>query len=338
MTMRKLASIRTVNEVKPIAGADRIELAVVGGWQCVVKKGEFRAGELGVYFEIDSFLPVRPEFEFLRASSYKKLINDEEGFRLRTVRMRGQLSQGLMMPLSSVLDEKHFEEGEDVTELLSVKKWEPGVQVMMQGDMKGPFPSFILRTDEERVQNLRGHTMLPGLYTVTEKLDGTSATFFLYRGEFGVCSRNWELKDGGNVFWNMARKYDIEAKLRAGFFDVAVQAEIVGPRIQGNSYKLKEPDMAVFSVQRLSDDAPVFFPTISQAAFCEQHGFPHVPMLDCYTVQSADDVAAILALADGQSAVGDMPREGLVFRRPIGEAPGKFGFKAISNAWLLNEK
>lgn len=97
--MRKLASIQRVYKIEPIDGADRIELAHVLGWQCVVNKDSFAPMDLGVYFEIDSFLPVKPEFEFLRASSYKKTDIMGEGFRLKTMRFRGQISQGLLLPL-----------------------------------------------------------------------------------------------------------------------------------------------------------------------------------------------------------------------------------------------
>jgi len=100
---RKLATIRKVNEIKPIEGADMIELAIVDGWQCVVKKGEFKPGDPGVYFEIDSYLPIEERYEFLRKSSYKKIPDQlqgqrAEGFRLKTVKLRGQISQGLMLP------------------------------------------------------------------------------------------------------------------------------------------------------------------------------------------------------------------------------------------------
>jgi RNA ligase (TIGR02306 family) len=100
---RKLASIQKVAEIRPIEGADAIEVARINNWNVVVKKGEYKAGDLCIYCEIDSFLPVREEFEFLRKSSFKKM-GDQEGFRLKTIRLRGQLSQGLLLPLT-VLNE-----------------------------------------------------------------------------------------------------------------------------------------------------------------------------------------------------------------------------------------
>ena len=124
-TMRKLASIQKIWKIEAIEGADRIELAYVLGWQCVVNKGQFQPMDLAVYFEIDSFLPVRPEFEFMRASSYRKTDIMGEGFRLRTMRFRGQISQGLLLPVSQFPEiPAGAELGADVTEMLGVRKWE----------------------------------------------------------------------------------------------------------------------------------------------------------------------------------------------------------------------
>ena len=114
--MRKLASIQRIWKIEPIEGADRIELAYVLGWQCVVNKGQFQPMDLAVYFEVDSFLPIAPEFEFLRASSYRKTDIMGEGFRLKTMKFRGQISQGLLQPISAfpVIGED-AQLGDDVT-------------------------------------------------------------------------------------------------------------------------------------------------------------------------------------------------------------------------------
>lgn len=120
--MRKLASIQRIWKIEPIEGADRIELAHVLGWQCVVNKGQFQPMDIAVYFEIDSFLPVRDVFEFMRSSSYKKTDIMGEGFRLRTMRFRGQISQGLLLPVSQFPEiPKNADVGDDVTELLGVR-------------------------------------------------------------------------------------------------------------------------------------------------------------------------------------------------------------------------
>src|SRR5262245_43323399 len=205
--MRKLASIQVVNAAEPIPNADAIERTRVLGWWVVVKKGEVRPGDKVVYCEIDSLLPERPEFEFLRPSSFKPARDDlPAGFRIKTVKLRGQVSQGICFPLSILPPGAPTDEGADVTELLAVRKWEPPLPVGMGGRVKGGFPGFLPKTDETRVQVLeaalcrhRGKT-----FYVTEKLDGTSFTAFLRQGEFGICSRNlWmdEADEIGRASW-----------------------------------------------------------------------------------------------------------------------------------------
>src|SRR5262245_39033749 len=251
--MRKLASIQTVNAVEPIPNADAIEKIRVLGWWVVIKKGEHSPGDKVVYFEIDSLLPERPEFEFLRASSFKPAQTDADGtvrlaagFRIKTVRLRGQVSQGICFPLSILPPGALIEEGADVTALLGILKWEPPLPVGMGGKVKGSFPGFLPKTDETRVQLLeavlerhRGKT-----FYVTEKLDGTSFTAFLRHGEFGLCSRNlWmDENDESNALVRIARSLRLEDRLKAvrDFleFDIAIQAEVIGPGIQKNKYGL----------------------------------------------------------------------------------------------------
>ena len=213
---RKLATIQKIREIRPIEGADAIELAIINNWQVVVAKNVgHKVGDWVVYCEIDSFLPIREEFEFLRKSSFKKM-GDQEGFRLKTIRLRGQISQGLVLPISVLEgpDEMKIgvsqqpwgdqlqlgpydnalviEEGVDVSEILGIVKYEPPIPAQLAGKVKGYFPSFIRKTDEERVQNLTKEYegWKAQKFYVTEKLDGSSATFYLKDGVFGVCSRN----------------------------------------------------------------------------------------------------------------------------------------------------
>jgi RNA ligase (TIGR02306 family) len=102
--MRKLATVQQIAELLPIEGADAIEVARINGWNVVVKKGEFKVDEMVIFCEVDSFLPIQPEYEFLRKSSYKKMSDGTEGFRLRTIKLRKTLSQGLIIPLNSVFN------------------------------------------------------------------------------------------------------------------------------------------------------------------------------------------------------------------------------------------
>ncbi|MDP3641567.1 MAG: RNA ligase family protein [Bacteroidota bacterium] len=206
--MRKLASIQIIKALEPIEGADAIEKATVLGWQLVVKKNDFMVGDKVVYCEIDSLMPDRPAFEFLKP----------RGMRIRTIKLRGQISQGICFPLSILPPDFEVVEDADCTEVLGISKYEPPIPACLSGIMKGKFPSFIPKTDETRVQVIQ---KLLDKYKgekcyVTEKVDGSSGTYYINNGEFGVCSRNLELlEDDENSFWKVARELDIENKLRS---------------------------------------------------------------------------------------------------------------------------
>lgn len=175
--MRHLATICKIEEVQPIENADSIEKVRVKEWWVVAQKGTFMPGSKCIYFEIDSFLPLLPQFDFLlKGTKPKKMLVDGkeiEGLRLKTVRLRGQISQGLVIPLSEFFD-TDMEIGEDVSENLNILKWEPPIPANLSGVMKGFFPGFIPKTDEERIQNcsdlLEKHK--GEIFYITEKLDG----------------------------------------------------------------------------------------------------------------------------------------------------------------------
>lgn len=276
--MRQLATIRTIASTRPIQGADRIEVAQVDGWECVVKKGEFEVGQHIVYVEVDSVMPERPEFEFLR----------DRKFRVRTIKLRGQVSQGLVLPLD-ILPAGNYKLGDDVTELLGVTKYDPQAQqeallltkqpktpanpvvkflmrfkwyrrLFMKPKRKGRFPDWIVKTDETRIQNLTTlfdiERKKGTLFSVTEKVDGQSATYFLQKisrrkYEFGVCSRNIRLGTPDNSsYWTIARKYDIEnvlKKLIGEYQTIVLQGEICGDGIQGNKYHISGYDFFAFN-------------------------------------------------------------------------------------------
>jgi len=331
--MRKLASIQEVREIKPIPGADLIEMAVIKGWQVVIKKGEFEIGNKGVYFEIDSFLPIQEQYEFLRKSSYK-IMGEEEGFRLRTVKLRGQISQGLLLPLNSLGLSADLETGTDVTELLGVKKYEPPIPAQLAGDIKSGFPSFIPKTDEERVQNLDPELWI-GKENLTgrEKLDGTSATFYFNSGGYGVCSRNWELKpQEGNTYWIVSKDNNLETKLQQTNRNLAIQGEIVGPGIQGNVYKFNKPELFVFTIFDIDNYRRLNEEEMNEV--CEELGLRQVPIV-YDNISLPNSLEELLAMAEGKSLLNPkVNREGLVFRTE----DQSLSFKAISNNFLLKQK
>lgn len=335
---RKLASIQLVAEIRPIEGADAIEVARINNWDVVVKKGEFKVGDFCIYCEIDSFLPIKEDFEFLRKSSYKKM-GGQEGFRLKTIRLRGQLSQGLLLPIHVLPLGEIVSEGMDVTEMLGIVKYEPPIPAELAGKVRGNFPSFLHKTDEERVQNLTkfyDNWVEQELdFYVTEKLDGSSATFYINNGEFGVCSRNLDLAETEeNTFWKVARELEIEEKLRASARNLAIQGELIGEGIQGNPYGIKGQTVKFFNVFDIDSQTYYGLPMFL-AIMKHEFKLDTVPVLTNLTMKLPKTINEALAFADGKSVLNDkFDREGVVFRT----MDRTISFKAISNKFLLNEK
>jgi RNA ligase (TIGR02306 family) len=378
---RKLASIQRIGKVLPIEGADAIEIVTVNSWKVVSKKGEFKEGDLCVYFEIDSFLPMEKDFEFLRKSSYKKM-GDLEGFRLKTIKLRGQVSQGLCLPLSILEKEDEMkigiskqpwgdqlqlgpyddaiviEEGADVTEYMCVLKYEPPIPAELSGKVKGGFPGFIRKTDEERIQNMTKEydSMRDKHYYVTEKLDGSSATYYFRDGVFGVCSRNLELADPGefeqgtiigddgverpkkeNTFWKVAKELSIREKLSSLTENYAIQGELIGEGIQGNPYKIKGHTLRLFNVFNIDtqeylslDDMVHFLHKIN----VDDKPLELVPVIN-YDYKLPPIIEEILSYAEAKSRLYEgVEREGIVIRN----RDKSISFKAISNNFLLKEK
>lgn len=341
--MRQLATIQQIAEIKPIEGADRIVMARINGWWVVTAKdNNFEVGQDVCYLEIDSFLPNIPPFEFLKkGSSLRKLMVDgveREGIRLKTIRLRGQISQGLIMPLAELtnyskepLSEKTT--GDDITEALGVYKWEPPIPAQLVGKVKGSFPGFLRKTDEERIQNMPD--VLSGFY-VTEKLDGSSVTFYKKDGVFGVCSRNLDLLETeGNTQWRIARELGLAEKLPDNF---AIQGELVGEGIQGNPYKIKGQKVYFFNAYNVVSGTYLNFEDFKQ--FFAGIGLQTVPILNEHFAlpETVDD---LLILANGQSALdGSVLREGIVVRPKIemNYKGSRLSFKAISNQYLLKNE
>jgi len=341
--MRKLATIRKIDALNPIVGADAIECATVGGWKVVVKKGEYNVGDLAVYCEIDSWIPTELA-SFLSKGKEPREFEGIKGERLRTVKLRGQLSQGLLLTIpedtikgAGIL----IGEGLDVTDHLGIVKWELPMNAQLAGMAKGNFPSAIPKTDQERAQNLVGEILAAAQagtqYEITEKLEGSSMTVYLIDGEFGVCSRNLDLKETeGNTFWQVARRDGIEEKMRTvPGTDFAIQGELIGPGIQGNIYKLTQPEFRVFDVYNITTGS--YLSPQKRRELIRNLGLLHVPVMFVDKDLGVGSVEEILQWAEAKSVMGDIngpEREGIVFK----EVNGGMSFKAISNKYLLGEK
>lgn len=361
--MRKLATLRTVADLQPIPGADAIEVATVDGWKVVVKKGDFHVGQLAVYLEIDSWVP-HELAPFLSKGQEPRVYEGVRGERLRTVKLRGQISQGLLLDIGPAdnpklpqiwqylwdhnLDATSPYEA-DFSELLGIKKWEPQLPAELAGLVKGYFPSWIRKTDQERCQNIVDEIFVENVdaqYEVTIKLDGTSATFYHRDGEIGACSRNLELKicddNATNTYVRILMDSGLNTVLPQ-LGNIAVQGEIMGPGIQNNREGLKAAKFFVFDVY-LINEARYMTPAERQALFDQlidmgvnQNLVAHVPILaykaNLYDTLGIVDVDGLLKFAEGKSLVNPV-REGLVFKR----IDGGFSFKAISNLYLEKEK
>jgi RNA ligase (TIGR02306 family) len=348
--MRKLASIQAVSLAEPIPNADAIERIRVLGWWVVVKKGEFQVGDTVVYCEVDSLLPERSEFEFLRTSSFKPAVIDGEtvvqraGFRIKTVKLRGQVSQGICFPLSILPPGAPSETGADVTAFLDIIKYEPPLPVGMGGKVKGGFPDFLGKTDEIRVQVLEPvlarHRGKP--FYVTEKLDGTSCTVFLKGDEFGVCSRNlWmDESDETNILVRLAKRLDLPARLRKISqrlgVAVAIQGEAIGPGIQKNRYELATIELHVFNLVDLDSGRLVDLAATTDVLAAV--GLSMVPYLGEIVLDHSVD--QLVEFSIGKSLLNPrLQREGVVLR-PLSEeydpdVGGRLSFKVINPQFLL---
>jgi RNA ligase (TIGR02306 family) len=333
--MRKLATIRAISEVRSIPGADEIECAVVDGWSVVVKKGEYQPGDLAVYCEVDSWIPTEIA-PFLSKGNEPREYNGIRGERLRTVRLRGQLSQGLVLGLETVFPTAtgFAQVGTDVTELMGLQKWEPQIPACLAGQVEGPWPSLVQKTDQERIQNLTSEwaRLRYMFYEVTEKLEGSSMTAGRINGKFIVCSRNLNLRETEeNSLWQQARRYNIEQQMiDHGLDNLVVQGEIIGEGIQGNYYGIRGQDYYVYDILDLTTGQ--YLRPRARRALCERLSLKHVPLVMESIPLYDYTVSAVLEMADGQSHLNPKRlREGLVFK----QVDGPEHWKAVSNQYLL---
>ena len=344
MSERELVRIVKVDDVIPHPNADALELAIIGGWQCCVKIGEFKVGDEAMYFEIDSMLPLdNPVFEFLQGRN-ERMFEGKRYARIKTMKLRQELSQGLLLPMSAF---NHYAMTDsELLEHLGIIKYEPALPACLAGNALGLFPAFIPKTDQERVQNIKRNLEFSinssEEFEVTYKLDGSSFTAYVFRyngeddGIFtGVCSRNLELKidesNEGNTFVKTFIENDLDAKLRQYHAEtdkfIAIQGEMVGPGIQDNFEGLDKVELYVYSVFDIREQQ-YMSPNEARTAV-KFMGLNYVPVFaERVTLTSLQD---ILTMADGESGLKGKFREGLVFKSLTRD----FSFKAISNRYLL---
>ena len=348
--MRKLASVQTILKIESHLNADKLELATILGWQCVIEKGSFQVGDKVVWLEIDSWVPTNLAPFLTKEGQEPREYEGVRGERLRTVKLRGQVSQGLILPLYVLANNKiHcMDEGSDVTEQLGVIKYEPPVPACLAGQVKGMFPGFIRKTDQERIQNLpeffEEHKDLG--FEVTVKLDGSSMTVYHRDGDTGVCSRNLDLKeDENNSFWRIVHRLHLVDILKHLGINMAIQGELIGEGIQGNHDKLKGQELFVFDIWDIG--AHRYMTRLErqdvlqaiEALLPEGEHLHSVPVVheDMKVFQIYPTMETILVFAGAGPSLNAHIREGLVFKSTSLVSSETVSFKVINNKYLLSK-
>lgn len=328
---RKLATIRQITELKTHPNADALDIAIVDGWQCVVKRGDFEVRQKIVYFEIDSWIPhdIAP---FLSKGKEPREYMGVKGQRLRTIKLRWVLSQGLILPLPIVLPNDFTN---DLSDFLNINKWEKPVNAQLQGLIKGNFPEFIPKTDQERIQNIFNtltEEQRSDSYEVTLKLDGSSCTFYHKDSKVGVCSRNLDLKLEGNETNAFVKKFielGIEEKLKQYGMNIAIQGELWGVGINGNWEGISTVRFSVFDIYDI--DNQTYLNCHERYHICDDLDLEHVPFVASVptipkTIEGCLEKAKI-------PSVYNKSAEGVVYKS---ETNPNFSFKIINNEYLLN--
>lgn len=356
MSERKLASIQVISNIESIKDADKIVKATILGWEVVVLKDDFNVGDKCVYCEIDSILPERPDFEFLR----------ERKFRIKTIKLKGQVSQGIAFPLS-VLHQGNPKEGDDVSELLGVTKYDPQAEAeqkeierlnaihknrlrkyfmrfswirrLIFRPARLPRPGFVRKTDEDRIQLFPNicQEQKGTIFQATEKLDGTSASYFVvkHRGryKYGICSRSFQVLKKNYPYWDISEKLGLK-KILIGLAekykaDILIQGEIIGPKVQDNKYGLKELRFFIFNL-KIGNDWYFYSIDMFNKTFPLPSGVEFVPHLS-YQYELPNTISEAVETAKGRSFLADIPREGIVVRN---QNKG-LSFKIINPDFLL---
>jgi RNA ligase (TIGR02306 family) len=328
--MYKIASIEKVLAVRDHPNADRLSLVSILGWQVVARRGDFAAGDLVVYIEPDSVLEERPQYEFLR----------ERNFRVKLIKLRGEISQGLLFPLSAFTWQQPMDErwlGKSVADQIGARHYEKPAPGAVLGEIAGPFPSFLVKTDEMNLrsypaalQELRGQECY-----MTLKLDGTSVSFYQQQGEIGACSRNYSLTlTETSALGKVAQRYQLPQKLAAIGKPVAIQAELYGPGVQANRMAIRELELAIFNLYWIEERRFANYAELQ--AFAEAQELPLAPLL--WQGKCDFSLEQLLQKANQLRYPNNAPAEGLVLR-PMQECysptlQGRLSVKVMSEAFL----
>lgn len=345
--MRKLATIRKISKLLPIEGADKIQLAIIDGWQVVTAiSNGFKENDLVLYLEIDSWVPHSLASFLTKPGFPPKEYKGMPGQRLKSIRLRGQLSQGLILPLSDIseyYDIQLLTEGQDLTEGLRIQKWEKEIPAQLRGSINGNFPSYIPKTDQERMQNYISdilNNVNIDLH-ISLKMDGTSMTVYKYQNTVGVCSRNYDLKDDEqSSYWKISKEIGLVDYLNnVNDFNYAFQGELVGPGIQKNPHKLEKLEYYIYDVWDINNQQYLNPVEMNKLINSMNIGLNQVPIIKSGLrfIDWADNVDAKDKITtELMKIANDTKLEGIVVKQEH-SSKNRFSFKVISNNYLLNE-
>lgn len=353
---RPMATVQQIAEILPHENADLLEIASIKGWRSIVQKGQFRKGDKIIFVEIDAHIPVDLA-PFLSKSQSVKKFNGSAGFVLKTAKLRGIVSQGLVFPLN-ILRGKNIMQtvGTDVSSVLGIQKYEAPIPTELMGELAGVFPSWAKKTDQDRIQaciddvfeNLKND-----MWVIEEKADGTSMSVMKWDDDIQVCGRNMSFKYGvddnpNNSIVNAARFYNVVERLRVYGRNLSISGELIGPGIQKNIYELPKTQWVVFDIFDVDSGS---YLSIGERlnVLCKLNKIsdapkiPIVPLLSAAHVFEVDGkskdqlVEEILGMAESKTEIGSMKaiREGLVFKSI---RDPDISFKSIANSKLLKEK
>lgn len=332
--MRKLASIQKVTDIREIPNADNIVCCTVLGWQVVCQKEQVKVGDLVVYVEVDSIIPDIDIFDYL------KKITDNT-MRIRTRRMRGQVSQGLVLPVSIVENFGLLPEdmiiGQDVTSAIGIAKYEEYLPAELMGKAKGYMPQGIPKSDIVRVQTTQEvlDKYKGTLCYKSEKLDGESITMYLIDGQDGVCSKIVDfIESDDSIHWKMAKKLNIKEKFMKLGYNISMQGEIIGEGIKGNKYKIKGQKVLFYNAFDINAHKYLNYKEFIN--LCQQLELEHVPIIDDNFIL-IDDINELVLQSNGRSMLYDTKREGIVVTplEEINDMIGRIILKVISPEFLL---
>lgn len=297
---------------------------------------EFAPGDLACYLEIGSV----PSTAYAPTAFLG-------GKMIRTRRVCGVLSQGVLGPVTGPLSwmPEGVEPvlGMDVTQMLGVMKWVDAGEMAqyVDDDSRAPWPPMVPKTDEERIQNVRDPAEIFGggkELVMTQKYDGTSTTFLRLGDVVGVCGRNHRLLKPTRStahYFEVYERLGMEAKLRAFGRDVAIQGEIIGPKINGNRHKRDECEFFAFNVFDIDSSRYLDYDAMQDVA--RELGLRTVPLVYRGPWQAEWTRAALLAMADAARYEGGHPAEGLVLKTNVAVGP-RVSVKIISNRFLLKHE